>query len=268
MMQSRPVNDSALYRLIVLTAIQLLKHIRPHRGSVLLVSKGICIKYGRLINLSEASTMCFISQHTSIPVPKVICAFMRRDKTYIVMERIPGEMIGTTWMKRSTESRAKILAQLRQLVREMRSLLPPHNQAIANIDGGTLFDCRLPSSSCRFGPFRDVSGFHRYLRGGIKFDPCLDPEIRHLISLHSGQWPLSFTHGDLSSLNIIVRGEEIVAIIDWETAGWYPAYWEYTSACQVNPQNSFWRDEIEKFLDPRPTELAMERLRQRYFGDY
>ena len=106
----------------------------------------------------------------------------------------------------------------------MRSLLPPHNQAIANIDGGTLFDCRLPSSSCRFGPFRDVSGFHRYLRGGIKFDPCLDPEIRHLISLYSGQWPLSFTHGDLSSLNIIVRGEEIVMIIDWETAGWYLAY--------------------------------------------
>ena len=110
MMQSRPVNDSTLYRLIILTAIQLLKHIRPHRGSVLFVSKGICIKYGRLINLSEASTMCFISQYTSIPVLKVICAFMRRDKTYIVMERIPGEMIGTTWMKRSTESRAKILA--------------------------------------------------------------------------------------------------------------------------------------------------------------
>ena len=74
MSQSRPVNDSALYRLVVLTAVRLLKHVRPHCGSVLFVSRGICIKYGHLINLSEASTMCFVSQHTSIPVPKIICA--------------------------------------------------------------------------------------------------------------------------------------------------------------------------------------------------
>lgn len=31
--------------------------------------------------------------------------------------------------------------------------------------------------------------------------------------------------------------------------------------------NSFWQDEIEKFLDPFPKELAMEKLRQKYFGD-
>ena len=170
-------------------------------------------------------------------------------------------MMGTTWLKRSMEPRAKILAQLRQLVREMQSLPPPQDQAIANLDGGSLFDSRLPGPSCRFGPFRDISDFHRHLRAGVEFDSCLNPQIRHLISLHTGQWPLSFTHGDLSSLNIIVRGQEIVGIVDWETAGWYPAYWEYTSACQVNPQNSFWRNEIEKFLDPRPTELTMERLR-------
>jgi len=33
-----------------------------------------------------------------------------------------------------------------------------------------------------------------------------------------------FTHGDLSSLNVLVRGDQIVGIIDWETAGWYPSY--------------------------------------------
>ena len=108
MTQSRPVNDSALYRFVVLSAIRLLKHVRPHCGSVLFVSRGICIKYGHLINLSEASTMCIVSQHTSIPVPKIICAVTHRDKTYIVMERISGKMMGTTWLKQSMESRAKI----------------------------------------------------------------------------------------------------------------------------------------------------------------
>lgn len=76
------------------------------------------------------------------------------------------------------------------------------------------------------------------------------------------------THGDLSSLNILVKDDQVVGIIDWETAGWFPAYWEYTTACQVNPQNSFWRHEIDRFLDPYPAELTMKGIRQKYFGDF
>ncbi|KAF3017292.1 hypothetical protein E8E15_004805 [Penicillium rubens] len=55
--------------------------------------------------------------------------------------------------------------------------------------------------------------------------------------------------------------DDIVGIIDWETSGWYPSYWEYTTAYQVNPQNSFWVNEIDKFLLPMPEELATECTR-------
>jgi aminoglycoside phosphotransferase len=102
---------------------------------------------------------------------------------------------------------------------------------------------------------------------GMEFDSRLPPEVQELIKQQSKPWPLVFTHGDLSSLNILVRGGDIVGIVDWETAGWYPSYWEYTTAQQVNPQNSFWVHEIDKFLQPMPEELAMERIRQKYFGD-
>lgn len=76
------------------------------------------------------------------------------------------------------------------------------------------------------------------------------------------------THGDLSSLNILVRGDTVVGIIDWETAGWFPLYWEYTCASNVNPQNEFWRQEVDKFMTPMPHELRMEGIRQKYFGDF
>jgi RIO-like serine/threonine protein kinase len=56
---------------------------------------------------------------------------------------------------------------------------------------------------------------------------------------NNSKWPLKFIHGDLSSLNIIVRGDTIVGLIDWQTAGWYPSYWEYTTASPVNLQNFF-----------------------------
>lgn len=35
------------------------------------------------------------------------------------------------------------------------------------------------------------------------------------------------THGDLLPQNILVEGSTITGIIDWETAGYYPAFWEY-----------------------------------------
>ena len=76
------------------------------------------------------------------------------------------------------------------------------------------------------------------------------------------------THGDLSSTNVLVHGDDVVGIVDWETAGWWPSYWEYTTASTVAPGDEFWREEIDKFLEPYPEELAMERIRLQYFGDY
>ncbi|KAK6856449.1 hypothetical protein PG995_006636 [Apiospora arundinis] len=59
-------------------------------------------------------------------------------------------------------------------------------------------------------------------------------DLREMAALQNGPWPaLVFTHGDLNPSNIFVRGDEVVGIIDWETAGWYPDYWEYTSAWTV-----------------------------------
>jgi len=101
---------------------------------------------------------------------------------------------------------------------------------------------------------------------GFDADPNHYAEVSKLIALQDKAWPPPvFTHGDLSSLNILVRGDKITGIIDWETAGWYPSYWEYTTASQVSSMNYFWR-EIDKFLDPMHEELEMETIRQKYFG--
>lgn len=226
----------------------------------------ICVKYGSRINLSEASTMRFIAENTDIPVPKIFCSFIHSGRTYIVMERITGDIIGNGWVRRSEESKAKLLGQLKENITKMRELQPPENIGVASVDGGTLFDCRDLGPTLRFGPFDTTQDFHRYLRRGMEFDSSLDLDVQDFINQqNNNKWPLKFTHGDLSSLNIIVRGDTLVGLIDWETAGWYPSYWEYTTACQVNPQNSFWANEIDKFLQPMPEELAMDQFRQTHF---
>lgn len=187
------------------------------------------------------------------------------------MERIHGEMVYLQWSTRTEESKARILAQLREMVDEMRTPPPPKDGRIANVDGGSLYDSRPPGnlgSLGRFGPFNTVQDFHRYLRRNVDAHPNNPAEVNELISRHEGMSPLlRFTHGDLSSFNILVRGDAVVGIIDWETAGWYPSYWEYTSAMNKNPNNRFWQKEMAKVLDPMLDELAMEEVRDRYFGD-
>ena len=248
--------------------VKCLGRVCPRRGSVLFFFDKICVKVRSSGHLHEASTLEFVAERTSVPVPRVYCAFSHKGSSYMVMERIKGDMLGRTWSSRSVESRAKILSQLKSMVAEMRSVLPQPGQGVSNIDGGPIWDCRIPGVSMFHGPFRTVSEFHRHLRGGFEYHPDHFQDMNTLISLQDRCWgdPV-LTHGDLSSLNILVHEDQVVGIIDWETAGWYPSYWEYTSAWRVNPRNYFWRDEIDEFLEPMPIALEMENIRTKYFGD-
>ncbi|KAL4948776.1 kinase-like protein [Aspergillus filifer] len=231
---SRPVSNTFWCRYSTILGAKLLKRTSPYHGNVVMVTDKLCVRYWRRVHLSEASTMRFVSQHTTIPAPEVLCAFEHSGMVYIMMERINGDMLGKGWL----------LSQLADM------------EGTASVDRASLYDCRVPGNSLRFGPFGTVQDFYQHLQRDMEFDPRLDTEVQDLFKQQDNTWPLSFTHGDLSSLNILARGDDIVGVIDWETAGWYPSYWEYTCAHQ-----------IDKFLQPMPEKLAMEQTRQKYFGD-
>jgi hypothetical protein len=180
--ETKPINSTVLNRFLVLAAVKLLKRIRPHQGTVLFISNHLCIKFGEIRHLTEASSMRFITEHTSIPVPKIYCAFTYRGWTYIVMEIVKGQILGNNWRLRDAASKAKILSQLKRLVAEMRSIPPPPGQGISNLDGGRLWDCRLPSRILH-GPFRTIDDFHKYLRNGLDTAPDKYPEVAKLIEM-------------------------------------------------------------------------------------
>ncbi|KAI1071376.1 hypothetical protein LB507_011686 [Fusarium sp. FIESC RH6] len=220
--------------------------------------------------LAEANTMLFVAQNTSVPVPKVYCSFKHKGRVYILMERIVGQDLSQGWTERSEESKAQILTQLRRMTAELRGIAPPSGIGVANVDRGPIFDQRLPDRSL-WGPFATIQEFHRELRRGLELrdDEEALPGLRKLIEFHNGSWEKPvFTHGDLSSLNIMALGDKVTGIVDWESAGWMPPYWEYTSAWHVNPRNAFWRDAVDDFLLPLPEALEMEKIRRQYFGEF
>ena len=70
--------------------------------------------------------------------------------------------------------------------------------------------------------------------------------------------PIVLTHGDLRPANIIITAKSparVVAIVDWEQAGWYPDYWEYCKAVYTAAPNGEWRWWIDQFLDPHMAPL-------------
>ncbi|PYI06129.1 hypothetical protein BO78DRAFT_344320, partial [Aspergillus sclerotiicarbonarius CBS 121057] len=131
---SGPINDSTFNRHLTLSVIAVLRRIRPLKGTVLMLTDRLCVKYGQHIDLSEAATMRFISKNTSIPAPKVLCAFTHEGCSYIVMERIKGDMIGMGWVNRSEESKTKLLTQLKNMVQEIRELRPPEGIGVFSMN--------------------------------------------------------------------------------------------------------------------------------------
>jgi Ser/Thr protein kinase RdoA (MazF antagonist) len=142
----------------------------------------------------------------------------------------------------------------------------------------SLWDPGLFKGDLRFGPFANESDFDDFLRFGLQrgyeildMDTWIDREERDEIDMmvtlqNNLEHKIVFTHGDANCANILVRDGKIVGLVDFEFAGFYPEYWEYTNAMNIGPAATFWKKEIGKFLEPWPRELEMENIRRKHFG--
>lgn len=93
-------------------------------------------------------------------------------------------------------------------------------------------------------------------------------DVKNMITKQDGPWPPPvLTHGDLNPFNILVRGDKVVGLIDWESSGWYPHYWEYTSTWLTSVTMTEWRGLLEKFIDPVSDELKMEETGNKWWGE-
>lgn len=191
------------------------------------------------------------------------------------MERIRGDALPNAWGRLPELSRQKVYSQLKAMIQELRALEPSPGTGVQSCVGGELFDSRITRCPT-FGPFKTIQDFHFWLRDGLtpaagarhNIEESEWRDIEKMVAMQDASWPPPvFTHGDLNPANIIVRGDKVIGIIDWEFAGWYPHYWEYTSAFYGNVTRTDWRDAIDQFLEPFPAELEMEGTRNRWWGE-
>jgi aminoglycoside phosphotransferase (APT) family kinase protein len=61
--------------------------------------------------------------------------------------------------------------------------------------------------------------------------------------------PYTFTHGDLTNVNIMVENGSITGIIDWEMAGYYPVWWEYVGTSVADSEEDReWKTLLRKYM--------------------
>ncbi|TVY75607.1 hypothetical protein LSUE1_G006292 [Lachnellula suecica] len=258
------------------------KNVSPmarRHTSVIWAPFPMVMKYGTHINLSEAASLRFIAANASIPVPKVYCAVEHWGMKFILMEAVRGKTLGEHWQTASASSRIHLRMKLKEQFEELRNIPHPRPGAVCSSDIGPLFDRRIEDDIRGIGPFANEKDFSNFLRcGATGVEDIKDKATRFSSAAAQQEIPLMignqdkegrkicFTHGDAHSGNFLVRGQEIVAWIDVEFAGFLPEHWEYINAMSSNDE-PWWKQEIGFVLKQYPEELRAENARSTYFDD-
>ncbi|KAH9841776.1 uncharacterized protein C8Q71DRAFT_829031 [Rhodofomes roseus] len=143
-----------------------------------------------------------------------------------------------------------LVQDIRRAINELRALAPP-SQAVSGLDNRPLYVNRA-GENYFIGPLADQTEFKEALfhRVSNLFKYRL-PGLRSLAEpVFAKTHRICFTHADLHANNILVKDGRLAAILDWETAGWYPEYWELTAieAMSIHKyeMNAFW-DQVHPF---------------------
>lgn len=221
------------------------------------------LPFGKVLKIStgrnELEAMEFVRANTSIPLPRLYEVYERPDGTVgLVMEELPGD--GTEYANMGPEQIQAFGQELAGYLQQLRRLKPPEKGFIGSVSQGPLLDYRV--GQVTFGPFHRIADFHFYLRlGGPLETWTKDPVVKEVHG-RSASYSVKFTHADLNPRNIQYHNGRIVGIIDWELAGWYPEYWEYTKMhFNYWPayEDFFAAVNSEPGIEKYPEELSAER---------
>jgi aminoglycoside phosphotransferase len=230
--------------------------VMPKFSSVYKLTDGTILKTGPSVRPSEAATMKYIRDKTSIPVPRVIDLYVDHRTGYwcIQMEYIEGRLLEIEYESFDKGAKAHIVAQLRDYLHQLRRL--PRKASIAAF-GGPARDQFLQLSQGQPPHVTEEEFLHMIAntleRRGGSWARTVALVLRDESNFtgNSSQDGFVMTHGSLTPRHIMVDGSTIVGIIDWSQAGHYPDYWEYVKAyMHWNVDSRFLKDGVpDRILD-------------------
>lgn len=218
------------------------------------------VKAGDVVRMAEAKAMQFVRERTTIPVPEVFNAYTD-DTTghgYIVMEYVKGDVLRDVWDTYTAEQKSDVIGQLRGYCDQLRAI---EGTFVGSVDGTACEDQFFTDELGAYGPYENETEFDAGLIKALRNardTPWTEKVCEMIDSVLKGH-RIVLTHGDFAPRNILVNGSKVVAILDWELAGFYPEYWEYAKAVWREAWQEGWLKDhaIDRILDPYLAELSV-----------
>ncbi|KAI0384538.1 kinase-like domain-containing protein [Hypomontagnella monticulosa] len=218
-------------------------HGRGQGGTARFDDLDLFVKFGppSYARVEEALALRAVNKAYSdkeVPAPELFGWKMDGGETFIYMSLVRGTNARESWNVFTREDKEALVDQLGKIVVQLRRLVRPSSiPLICSVNGNAVSDLYLRHKHID-GPFSDVKTFNDAL--SVITAPYI-PALGRLPDTYRSYLPdtanVYFSHGDLNLSNIImsdtlgVGPRKILAIVDWEQAGWYPEYWEY---CKLN----------------------------------
>lgn len=172
----------------------------------------------------EIEAITFVRNHTTIPIPEIIDCQVDSNTSWFLMKRLNGTTLGSAWPNMNNHARQNSLSQLKSYLGQLQNLHPSNHGQIGSCSGEAAYDHRLNNGS-PIGPFHSVSEFHDFLVAPVK--QCPRPELYlKYRNEFSDSFAVHFAHADFSYNNILVDENtgNIMGVIDWEMAGFWPEW--------------------------------------------
>ncbi|KAG5956563.1 hypothetical protein E4U57_002540 [Claviceps arundinis] len=209
---------------------------------------------------NEFAALQLVRRHTNIHVPSALDLVSDSKNSYLLTTTVRGVSLGRCIDTLSHDEVTTLVGDLQKCLLELRAIpkeVSP-KYAITSALGEACYDGRLITGSDYdeargdfFGPFVDEDDFNDTLH-------CFAlPNV-----LHSSGHEIVLSHGDLNLRNIMMHNGRLSGIIDWETCGWFPDYWDYTKAHFITKIHRRWLkivDAVFEKLGNFEAELAVER---------
>lgn len=213
----------------------------------------------------EAHTLQMVEQFTQIPAPRAIDVLESSRFSYLLMTCVPGRPIGHIFNTMTDDQVKQVVTDLKGYISELRAIpnkISEHN--ICNSKGGGILDWRIPDSQREELRFKTEAGFNKYLT-----DPFWEDIRIRASKSHDIHHDIVFTHGDLNPRNILAENGKITGIVDWENAGWFPEYWEYTKAhYSVRSLMRWLADVVDRVFEGYRDELVVENMLSDLLGPF
>ncbi|PGH03563.1 hypothetical protein GX51_03989 [Blastomyces parvus] len=122
-------------------------------------------------------------------------------------------------------------------------------------------DCRVDTEDGNSGPYDNIADFNRHLMDMC--GPIPDATDRAVIAdVHSRahSYRVFFAHADLNPGNVLVQHGRLSGFVDWEFAGWYSEYWDFTKACYIVCIWTLWLDTMKHAFPEYSAELKAEQI--------